>query len=93
MYTGSEYEHTYVVLSSVVCLELWRIFLLCVTGDLLGIWVLMVGAFILSFSFLDQEDTYMYYAVQLSCRRKNLRGEIDRELWETRYRWRGLVAE
>jgi hypothetical protein len=32
-------------------------FLLFVTGDLLGIWVLMVGALILSFGFSDEEDT------------------------------------
>lgn len=68
--------------------------MLFVTGDFLGIWVLMVEALILSFSFSDEEDTYMYYAVQLSYRRKEEPGgEIELELWEARDRWRGLVAE
>lgn len=68
--------------------------MLFVTGDFLGIWVLTVEALILSFSFSDEEDTYMYYAVQLSYRRKEEPGgEIELELWEARDRWRGLVAE
>jgi hypothetical protein len=51
----------------------------------------MVGALILSFSFLDEADTYMYYAVRLSYRRKEEHGgklsmncgksEIDGEAW------------
>lgn len=69
--------------------------MLFVTGDFLGIWVLTVEALILSFSFSD-EDTYMYYAVQLSYRRKEEPGgeiELELELREARDRWRGLVAE
>jgi hypothetical protein len=31
--------------------------LLFVTGDLLGIWVVLVGMFILSFGFSDEEGT------------------------------------